>query len=136
MRYLGFQLDCNLSWKNHSDLVADKVARGLGILRRLKNVLPLPVILLLYHTIVAAYISYGCVLWSSNFYANFKRVQILQNKTVRLLGNYVENVNDTASCFKKLRVLNIGRIRDYQAAVFACRCCNDVCSPVFTSFFE
>ena len=45
-------------------------------------------------------------------------MQILQNKTERLLGNYVENVNDTASCFKKLQVLNIGQIRDYQAAVF------------------
>ena len=44
-------------------------------------------------------------------------MQILQNKTVGLLGNYVENVNDTSSCFKKLRVLNIGQIRDYQAAV-------------------
>jgi hypothetical protein len=105
-----------------SDLVAAKIARGLGILRRLKHVLPLSVLLLLYHTIVAPYISYCCVLWSSNFYANFKRVQILQNKTVRLLGNYVENVNDTSSCFKKLRVLNIGQIRAYQAAVFAYRC--------------
>ena len=62
MRYLGFQLDCNLSWKNHSDIVATKVARGLGILRRLKHVLPLSVLLLLFHTIVAPYISYGCVL--------------------------------------------------------------------------
>ena len=136
VRYLGFQLDCNLSWKHHSDLVAAKVARGLGILRRLKHFLPLSVLLLLYHSIVAPYISYGCVIWSSNFYANFKRVQILQNKTVRLLGNYIENVNDTASCFKKLRVLNIGQIRDYQAAIFAYRCWNDVCPPVFTNFFR
>ena len=44
-------------------------------------------------------------------------------------------MNDTVSCFKKLRVLNIGQIRDYQAAVFAYRCCNDVCPPIFASFF-
>ena len=122
VRYLGFQLDWNLSCKNHSDVVADKFARGLAILRQIKHVLPLSVLLLLCHNIVAPYISYGCVLWSSSLYANFKRVQILQNKAVRLLGNYVENVNDTASCFKELRVLNIGDIRDYQAAVFVCCC--------------
>ena len=62
VRYLGFQLDCNLSWKNHSDLVAAKVARGSGILRQLKHVLPLSVLSLLYRTTVAPYISYGCVL--------------------------------------------------------------------------
>ena len=63
-------------------------------------------------------------------------MQILQNKAVRLLGNYVENVNDTASCSKELRVLNIGHIRDYQAAVFAYRCYNNLCPPVFTEFFR
>ena len=62
-------------------------------------------------------------------------MQILQNKTVRLLGNYVENVNDTASCFKKLRVLNIGQIRDYQAAILEYRCCNDVCPVQFLPVF-
>ena len=63
-------------------------------------------------------------------------MQVLQNKTVRRLGNYVENVNNAASRFKKLRVLNIGQIRDYQAAIFEYRCCNDVCPPIFTSFFR
>ena len=63
--YLGFQPDCNLSWKNHSDLVAAKVARGLGILRRLKHVLPLSVLLLLYQIIFALYISYGCEITSA-----------------------------------------------------------------------
>ena len=45
-------------------------------------------------------------------------------------------MNDTTSCFKKLRALDIGQIRDYQAAVFAYRYFNDVCPPVFTSFFR
>ena len=53
VRYLGFQLDWNLSWKNHSDVVADKFARGLAILRQRKHVLPLSVLLLLCHNIVA-----------------------------------------------------------------------------------
>ena len=35
------------------------------------------------------YISYGCVIWADGFYTNFKRAQVLQNKVIRLLGNYV-----------------------------------------------
>ena len=71
VRYLGFQLDCNLSWRPHSDIVTTKVAKDLRKCR-LKYILPLSVLLSLYHTIVAPYISYGCVLWSKYSYANFK----------------------------------------------------------------
>ena len=61
-------------------------------------------------------------------------MQVLQNKTVRLLCNYVKYVNDTASYFKNLRVLNVGQIRDCEAAVFAYRCWNDLCPTVFLIF--
>ena len=38
MRYLGFHLDQTLSWKVHSDQVAAKVSKGLGLIRRLKKI--------------------------------------------------------------------------------------------------
>ena len=36
-RYLGCAIDCNLSWKKHSDIVSSKVSRVVGILRRFKK---------------------------------------------------------------------------------------------------
>lgn len=136
VRYLGFYLDCNMSWKHHSDLVASKVARGLGIIRRLKHFVPGRVMLLLYHAIISPYISYGCVLWASNFFNNFKRVQVLQNKAVRLIGGYVKETNNTVACFRKLKVMDVGQVRDYQAAVFTYQCLHEVCPLVFLDFFR
>ena len=40
IRYLGFYIDFNLSWKRHRDVVAAKVARGLSANGRFKNFLP------------------------------------------------------------------------------------------------
>ena len=51
------------------------------------------------------YISYGCVIWTSGFCTNFKRVEVLQNKVIKLLGNYVLSENDTGNCYKKLTIL-------------------------------
>ena len=62
-------------------------------------------------------------------------MKILQNKTISLLGNYVENLNDTASSLKKLRVLNTGQIHDCQATVLAYQCWNDLYHTVFTDSF-
>lgn len=136
IRYLGFYIDCNFSWKRHSDVVATKVARGLGAIRRFKNFLPQRVLLLLYHALIHPYASYGCMLWASNFYVNFKRVQTLQNRAMRLIGGYVEGVNNTSACFNKLQVLNVGQLRDYQIGIFAYQCWNDVSPEVFRDYFN
>ena len=39
-RYLGFLIDENLSWKNHSNAIAENLSRGLGVMRRIKNLVP------------------------------------------------------------------------------------------------
>ena len=87
LRCLGFHIDSNHSLKHHSDIISAKIARGVGILRTLKHVLRARSVRAIYFEIVYPYISYGCVVWSSNFYVNYKRVQILQNKAARIFGS-------------------------------------------------
>ena len=60
-----------------------------------------------------------------DFIKIFKRVQVLQNKVIKLLENYVhgENViqmlqNVTNNCYKKLMILNVSQLHDYQIAIF------------------
>ena len=72
---------------------------------------------LIYHSVVP-YISNDCLIWSSNFYSNFKRFQLLQNNTERIVCKYVKGVNLTSACFKSLNLFKVGQLRDYQAAVF------------------
>ena len=66
-RYLGFFIDSKLSCRHHSDVISSKIARGVEMLYRLKNILPKRILLMIYHSIVHPYISYGCLIWSSNF---------------------------------------------------------------------
>ena len=50
------------------------------------------------------------MIWASDFYTNYKRVQVQQNKAVRIIGNYDRGTDSTLSIFKKLNLLNIGQI--------------------------
>ena len=136
IRYLGFYLDCNLSWKRRSDINATKVARGLGAIQRFKKFLPPRVLLLLYHALIHPYTSYGCILWASDFCLNFKHVQILQNKAMHLVGEYVEAKHNTTASFKKLQVLNVGQLREYQVGIFAYQCWNNESPEVFSDYFS
>ena len=76
-KYLGFYVDNNLSWKKHMNMISSKLARGLGVMRRLKHVLPLSVLRNIYHTVFHPFIVYGCCIYASNFTSNIKRLQIL-----------------------------------------------------------
>ena len=135
VRYLGFQLDQNLNWKAHGDQVAARVSRGLGLIRRLRNQLPHSALLTLYHSIVMPYISYGCVIWAGGFYTNFKRVQVLQNKVIRLLGNYVHGENDTVNCYRKLMIFNVSQLHDYQLAIFVFQSIYGLSPEIFRQMF-
>ena len=61
---------------------------------------------------------------------------MLQNKAVRTIGRYVQDVQDTCACFTSLKLLNVGQIRDYQAAVFVFQCMNVLAPDVFKSSYQ
>ena len=56
IRYLGFYLDNNISWKKHCSVIGAKISRGLGILRRVKITFQLKILKIIYFTRVHRYI--------------------------------------------------------------------------------
>ena len=79
MKYLGFLIHENLSWKNHSSAIAEKSSRGLGVMQRTKNLVPKKILKMIHFSRFRPYISYRCSIWASNFVTciicNSKRVQ-------------------------------------------------------------
>ena len=94
-------------------MVACKIAHGLGMLGHFQHFILSHILVLLYYSLIAPYINYGCMIWASNFTCNFERVQIQPNKEVMLTGKYDTGVLSTESIFRKLRILNAGQITDF-----------------------
>ena len=46
--YLGLTVDTNLNWKKHTEKVANRCSKKIGVLNRLKYVLPLCIKTMLY----------------------------------------------------------------------------------------
>ena len=61
VKFLGVYIDSNLSWENHISHVCNQVSKGVGILCRLKHILPRLILRQIYLTLILPHLSYCCI---------------------------------------------------------------------------
>ena len=61
--FLGIHFNEQLNWKSHVDKLSVKCCRILGILNRLKRILPLNIKIILYNSLMLPHLNYGITLW-------------------------------------------------------------------------
>ena len=61
--FLGIHFNEQLNWKSHIDKLSVKCCRILGILNRLKRILPLNIKIILYNSLMLPHLNYGITLW-------------------------------------------------------------------------
>ena len=61
--FLGLTIDSQMTWKNHTNNISNKCVRVIGILNRIKNVIPTRIRVLLYNTLILPHINYCTMAW-------------------------------------------------------------------------
>ena len=98
-KYLGIYLEYKLNFLDHIKIVETKVARSIGILYRLKCVLPKDALLQLYHALVHSYFTYKLTVWGETFPTYISKLHRLQNKAIRIVSG--SSYNETATPLHK-----------------------------------
>ena len=57
--FLGIILDDNLKWNSHINMIAKKISKTIGIMKKLKKYLPTSVLLNIYNALVSPHLNYG-----------------------------------------------------------------------------
>jgi len=70
----------------------------MGIMYKLKNILSARSLTTLYYALVHPYLSYGIQVWRAPFETNLKRMQIFQNKTMKIIGGGKYRVSIKSVC--------------------------------------
>ncbi len=58
--------DFNLSWKSHYDKISYSISKSIGILNRLKRLLPQELKIMLYNSMIVSHINYCILSWVMN----------------------------------------------------------------------
>ena len=111
--YLGLTVDTNLNWKKHTEKVANRCSKKIGVLNRLKYVLPLCIKTMLYNTLILPHITYGIMVWG--YQRN--RLNKIQKKAIRIITSNRYN-SHTEPLFKQLNMLKLEDLLKLQQLKF------------------
>ena len=62
-KFLGINIDNNLTWKAHINYITTKISKVVGVLLRLSKELSYNILIFIYNTIILPYYTYGCITW-------------------------------------------------------------------------
>ena len=116
IKFLGVFLDETLNFTKHTNYISGKIAKTIGIMNKVRF-LPSHVLCTIYHTMVAPYILYGIKAWYGCPNYNRNRIQVLQNKCIRIIKNLDRRTNSDSER-KLLGILNVGNIYVHQVGQF------------------
>lgn len=85
-KYLGILISSDFTWTYHVEYIAKKVNQRLGLLKRVKHLLPFKSRLLYYNSIVMPLFDYADLVWGDKHNSTLmSSLQILQNKAAKLI---------------------------------------------------
>ena len=121
IKFLGVFFDEKLKWNVHVNHVVSKISRGLGVLGRVRNIVPFDVLRTLYYTLIYPYLVYCCIIWGGAAAATSNRLSVLQNRAVRLITHSPFRAS-AGPLYGRLNLLQFKDIRKFQLLVFMFKC--------------
>ena len=117
VKFLGVITEEHLTWTFHNNLVKNKAAKMIGIIKRLKFTLPLSALRMLYNAFVLPCLNYGIILWGGGYKTPLQPIHLLQKKAVRLIAG-VHYLATTPNLFYDLNILTVFDLYKFQLAIF------------------
>ena len=128
--FLGVTLDENMTWKPHTQKVANKIAQAIGTLKSLKRFLPRKILKTIYCSLILPHLSYGIILWGQKT----KRIKKLQKWALRQIVNAKYN-SHTEPILKRLKLLSVNDLYHLAALKLHHKHKNDELPAYFTDIF-
>ena len=134
-KFLGLVLDENLSWRFHIDSISRKIAKSIGILYRARHYLNLDSLKNLYYSFIYSHISYGTLIWGSNYKSKLLPIHLLQKRALRAI-TFTDRRTPSRPLFQRLDVLNIFEIVKLQLSELAYKHNTNQLPEVFYNYFR
>lgn len=105
-KFLGLQIDANLSYDKHIDQVTSKMSSGLYALRQLSKICSLETLKKVYFALVHSHLAYGISIYGCTTKNNLNRILVQQKKAIRIMCN-LKRKDSVKHMFRELNILTV-----------------------------
>ena len=82
---MGIIIDSQLKFDNHISKLLTKILCSIGIMSEVCHCLPKTMLLNLYFALIHSQLLYGIVVWGSTYQTSINKLQVLQNKAMKMI---------------------------------------------------
>ena len=115
-KFLGIILDDKLKFNHHIHHISNKISKSIGIIHRLRNLLPKRCLYLLYHSFILPYLSYCNIIWGGTYETHLQPLFILQKRAIRLI-NKQPYLAHTEPLFQSSNILTLRDLHKYLVSI-------------------
>ena len=107
-KYLGVKFDSNMSWSSHIDYLSGNVSKRIGVIKRVKYLLPQKTLIMLSNAIAMPCFDNASSVWSNCSMTNQYHLQVLHNRLARtiLSADIRTPIDDMLTCLNWIRLCN------------------------------
>ena len=135
-KYLGVFIDNKLTWKTQIQHIKTKLARGIGMMSKIRYYLDEACLLKMFYSFVQSHINYNIVNWSCATNTTLKPIETKLKKAVRILSFAKTMYDHTDPLFKLHDIFPFKTHVTYRKAIFMWKIAHgymqDTISNIFT----
>ena len=133
--FVGITLDKHLSWSDHIEKVNKLIRIKCGILYRLRHILPLHILLLLYNTFILPHINYGLEVWGNTYSSHLNSILMSQKMIVRTVL-FKSPTDHSSPLFAQLNILDVFKLHRYLIGSFIYGLIHQLSPHTLYDYFE
>ena len=136
--YLGIFIDDKLKWDKQIKSTESRLSQACGAMARIRPFVDTDCLRTLYYGHAYTYLQYAILAWGSATKTKLKRIQVLQNRVLRLLalhGPLSDIELNNNEIYANLQLLKFPDIYHLETAKFMHRCVNGNLPKSYYSYF-
>ena len=110
--FLGLRIDSQLKFNLHINHVCGKVSKTIGVLYRIRDLVPKNIMIKIYYSLIYPYLMYCCPIWARTYASHLEPLVLLQKRAIRIINGstYFAHTNPL---FLSLNILKLNDVAFY-----------------------
>ena len=114
-KYLGVIIDNKINWKLHIKQINLKLSKGIGVLYKVRHLVPKQSLKCLYSSYIQCHVLYGILNWGCANRTTLEHLKCNFRKAIRAI-DFANHTAHSEPIFKRLKILNFDKLYKLETA--------------------